>query len=106
MHTQSNFIAGRWVGAAGSLAVINPSDGQVTRISRGGAAEIDTAVVAGQDALDGDGGSLDATARGRLLLRLSDLIKRDAEALAQMESEDVGKPLTMRRASPRARSTS
>ena len=99
MQTHRHFIGGTWRAGTATLPVINPSDGQeMARIARGGAAEIDAAVAAGQIALDGDWGRLDATARGRLLMRLADLIRRDGEKLAHMESEDVGKPLSQARA--------
>jgi aldehyde dehydrogenase (NAD+) len=93
-----HYIGGAWFGAARSLPVINPSDGQViTHIARGTAADVDAAVKAAQAALEGEWGRLTATARGRLLCRLAELIRRDAENLTQMESEDVGKPLTLAR---------
>ena len=99
MTVHQNFIGGTWVSAAEVLPVINPSDGQVMgEIARGGAAEIDAAVEAGQRALDGEWGRLDPLARGRLLMRLADLIRRDAEELARLESEDVGKPIGQARA--------
>ena len=99
MQTHRHFIGGTWRAGTATLPVINPSDGQeMARIARGGAAEIDAAVAAGQIALEGDWGRLDATARGRLLMRLADLIRRDGEKLAHMESEDVGKPLSQARA--------
>jgi aldehyde dehydrogenase (NAD+) len=98
MTTHQNYIGGRWVGSAAALAVLNPSDGApMAEIARGGAAEIDAAVRAGHAAMQGDWGKLDALARGRLLLRLAELIRRDAEALARAESEDVGKPMTLAR---------
>jgi aldehyde dehydrogenase (NAD+) len=92
------YIGGTWLGAARSLPVINPSDGQViTHIARGTAKDVDAAVKAAQAALEGEWGRLTATARGRLLCRLAELIRHDAENLAQMESEDVGKPLSLAR---------
>jgi len=95
MNTQQHYIGGTWRGASEGLPVFNPSDGQVmARIARGTAADVDDAV---QAALDGAWGKLDATARGRQLCRLADLIRRDAESLARTESEDVGKPLTLAR---------
>ena len=98
MNMQQHYIGGTWRGASESLPVLNPSDGQVmARIARGTAVDIDAAVQAAQAALDGDWAKLDATARGRRLCRLADLIRRDAESLARMESEDVGKPLTLAR---------
>ena len=98
MTPQQHFIGGTWRSGSDSLPVVNPSDGQVmARIARGTAADIDAAVRAAQSALDGAWGKLDAVARGRLLCRLAELIRRDAEPLARMESEDVGKPLTQAR---------
>ena len=98
MDTHQHFIGSQWVPGEASLDVINPSDGQrMAAIARGGAAEIDRAVHAAHAAMDGEWGRMDATTRGRLLLRLSELIRRDAEALAKMESEDVGKPLSLAR---------
>ncbi|MDA8252680.1 MAG: aldehyde dehydrogenase family protein [Rhodospirillales bacterium] len=99
METYQHYIGGAWRAADASLPVINPSDGQeMARIARGTAADVDAAVAAAHAALGGAWGKLDATARGRLLLRLAELIRRDAERLAQMESEDVGKPLSQARA--------
>ncbi|KMO32619.1 aldehyde dehydrogenase [Methylobacterium variabile] len=98
MNAHQHFIGGTWTGSEATLPVINPSHGQeMARIARGGAAEIDAAVKAGQAAMDGEWGRLDAVSRGRLMLKLADLIRRDAEILARMESEDVGKPMTLAR---------
>lgn len=93
------FIGGKWLETREMLAVLNPSTGaEIGYICRGQSQEIDAAVEAGEAALQGEWGALDATARGRLLLRLAELIKRDAEALAQAESQDVGKPISQARA--------
>ena len=98
MNAHQHFIGGSWTDGGATIPVVNPSDGQVmAEIARGGAAEIDRAVAAGEAAMAGEWGRLDAVSRGRLLLRLSELIRRDAEALARLESEDVGKPLTLAR---------
>lgn len=93
------FIGGKWLETREMLAVLNPSTGaEIGYICRGQSQEIDASVEAGEAALQGEWGALDATARGRLLLRLAELIKRDAEALAQAESQDVGKPISQARA--------
>ncbi|WP_419896555.1 aldehyde dehydrogenase family protein [Roseomonas sp. USHLN139] len=98
MQTYGHWIGGRSVAAEQHLPVINPSDGGVfARIARGGQAEIDAAVAAAQGALDGAWGRMSATERGRLLNKLAVLILRDAEALAQAESRDVGKPIRQAR---------
>mgnify|MGYP003341128771 FL=1 len=61
------------------LELINPSDGSLlASIARGQAADIDAAVRAAQaaldDPLDGRWGRLSAAERGRLLLRMSELV--------------------------------
>lgn len=98
MSAHQHYIGGKWTASPRSIAVVNPSDGQVfADIARGGPDEIDAAVTAAQAARDGAWGRLDAAARGRLLLRLAELIRRDVDGLAKMESEDVGKPLSLAR---------
>ncbi|HWX48719.1 MAG TPA: aldehyde dehydrogenase family protein [Roseomonas sp.] len=99
MHSYGHWIGGKSVAAERHLPVINPSDGgTIARIARGGTAEIDAAVRAAQAALNGTWGRMSATERGRLLVKLATLIQRDAEALAQAESRDVGKPIRQARA--------
>jgi aldehyde dehydrogenase (NAD+) len=98
-ETHGLFIGGKWREPGETLPVIDPSDGSiVARIARGRASDIDEAVRAAQAALDGAWGKLSATERGRLMMRLAELIRRDAEALGRMESLDVGKPLHQGRA--------
>ena len=98
MQTQQQFIGGSWRAGAQTLPIINPSDGQeVGRIARGTAADVDAAVRAGLAAVEGEWGRTDAAARGRLLLRMAEFIRRDAESLAKLESLDVGKPLSQAR---------
>ena len=98
MDVHQNYIGGRWTPSRSVLPVLNPSDGaKMAEIARGGAAEIDAAVAAGHAAMKGEWGRMDAVTRGRLMLKFADLIRRDAEKLAKMESEDVGKPMTLAR---------
>jgi aldehyde dehydrogenase (NAD+) len=96
MDAHRNYIGGRWIASSSSLPVINPSDGaNIAETARGGASEIDAAVSAGHAAVRGQWGKTDAVSKGRLLL--AELIRRDSEILAKMESEDVGKPMTLAR---------
>jgi aldehyde dehydrogenase (NAD+) len=74
--------------------VIDPSTGEsFDSIARGTAGDIDRAVRAARTALDGPWGRMTATDRGRILVAMAGLILRDAEALAQLESRDTGKPI-------------
>ncbi|HVH03575.1 MAG TPA: aldehyde dehydrogenase family protein [Amaricoccus sp.] len=97
-------IGGTWTPAtAGTLPAEDPSDGgEIGRIARGGAAEIDAAVAAARAALAGDWGGASAAERGRLLARIGRLVGDRAEELARLEARDVGKPLTQARADARA----
>ncbi|MFC0397742.1 aldehyde dehydrogenase family protein [Paraburkholderia rhizosphaerae] len=101
MEEAKHFIGNEWTASAGgdTLAVIDPSDGQpFTRLARGNAADIDTAVNAARRAFDGAWGALSAAERGRLLYRLAMLVGACHEELAQTEARDTGKPLRQARA--------
>ncbi|MBW0158696.1 aldehyde dehydrogenase family protein [Sedimentimonas flavescens] len=92
-------IGGQWLPTADRLPVENPSTGEtIAEIARGTPADIDAAVAAAQGALAGDWGALTAAERGRVLMRMSSLVLEHAEALAQAEALDVGKPLKQARA--------
>ena len=100
-ETRHVFVGGRWHAAAGgeTLPLFNPSDGSLlAEIARGQAADVDAAVAAAQQALDGAWGRLTAAERGRLLLKMSTLVLEQADELARLEALDVGKPLKQGRA--------
>ncbi len=93
-------INGQWRAASDgqTIPVLNPCDGQAfTTIARGTAADIDAAVKAAQGALDGAWGRMSATERGRILMKFGELIVKHAEAIAQIEARDTGKPMTVAR---------
>lgn len=103
--TSQCLIGGRWIGAGGgrTLAVEDPSTGQeFARIARGGASEIEAAVAAAREALDGPWGRMTAAERGRLLGKIGRAVEDHVEWLATLEAHDVGKPLTQARADARA----
>jgi len=94
------FINGAWVAPVDgkSLPLVNPSDGsEICRIARGSAADIDAAVAAAELALSGDWGRMTALERGRILTRIGQLVLERVDALAEIEANDVGKPLTQAR---------
>src|ERR1700682_5030598 len=61
------------------------------RVPDGGAADVDRAVAAARAALNGPWGALTATARGKLLLRLGEIIAREAEQVAAFGGGGGGK---------------
>jgi acyl-CoA reductase-like NAD-dependent aldehyde dehydrogenase len=91
------FIDGRFVPAATgrTFTDIAPRDGRpIAEVAEGDATDVDRAVTAAQTAFD-DRRWCDQSPkdRKRVLLRLSELIRRDREHLALLESLDVGKPI-------------
>ncbi|MDA9930064.1 aldehyde dehydrogenase family protein [Alphaproteobacteria bacterium] len=95
------FIDGKWQAPASGamLELFDPSDGSLlTMIARGGSDDINAAVNAAQNALNGPWHRVTAGERGRIMLRLSALILEKADELAVIEAHDVGKPLAQARA--------
>ncbi|MDT6942270.1 aldehyde dehydrogenase family protein [Brucella pseudogrignonensis] len=94
------FINGQWVSPANDecIAVENPSTGEIIgRIGRGTPLDVDAAVDAASNAMDGVWGKMTATERGRILMKMSELVLQRADELAMMEALDVGKPLNQSR---------
>ena len=99
--TDKVFIAGGWLPPAqgGTIAVTNPSTGKaLARVARGTAEDIAAAVAAAEAARAGPWGAMTAAERGRVLARLGGLVADRSDALAGIEAQDVGKPLTQARA--------
>ncbi|RSO02242.1 betaine-aldehyde dehydrogenase [Streptomyces sp. WAC 05379] len=93
------FIGGRWREAADGARteVVDPSRGTVlTNAADAGAADVDAAVRAARDAFDdGAWSGLSGRERGRILHRVAELIRENADRMAELESRDVGKPITL-----------
>ena len=90
------FIAGRAVAAASGqrFATFDPATEEpIAEVARGGAADVDAAVRAAHAAFHGEWRQVTPAARGRLLLRLAELVAAHKEELAALETADVGKPL-------------
>jgi len=89
------FIDGRFVDAVGgdTLATLNPHDNSpIAEVAMAGKADIDLAVAAAERAFP-KWSRLAAADRGRILLKLADLIEANTEELARLESLDTGHPL-------------
>ncbi|MBV7694589.1 aldehyde dehydrogenase [Streptomyces sp. TRM70350] len=96
------FIGGRWHDAADGARgeVVDPSRGTVlTTVAEAGPADVDAAVRAARETFDaGHWAGLSGRERGRILHRVAELIRANADELAELESLDVGKPITLCRA--------
>ena len=83
-----------------TFEVVNPATGKVIATAPlGGKEDVDRAVKAAQDAFDAPKGwsTFAAGKRGRTLAKFADLIKKNSEELAQLESRNTGKPITSAR---------
>jgi acyl-CoA reductase-like NAD-dependent aldehyde dehydrogenase len=94
------FIGGEHVDALDgqTFEVNNPATGKViAHAPLGGKADVDRAVEAAQKAFDGPYGKWSAAKRGRTLQKFADLVKKANEELAQIDRENVGKPIVASR---------
>jgi len=94
------FINNEWVQSESgkTFETINPATGEViAEVQEGDKADVNKAVLAATEAfrLGSPWRTMDASRRGELLLKLADLIERDAVLLASLETLDNGKPYVM-----------
>jgi aldehyde dehydrogenase (NAD+) len=93
---QPLFIGGKWLDSVSgkTFPTINPATGEtICHVAEGDKADIDLAVKAARKAFeDGPWSKMNASDRGRLLNKLADLIEKNKEELAALESLDNGKP--------------
>jgi len=91
-----NLIGGEWVDASGgeTMEVINPSTGEtIAEVPLASAEDVDRAVQAAKQALP-EWLETTPAERAELLLKLADAIDEHADELAELESRNVGKPLS------------
>jgi aldehyde dehydrogenase (NAD+) len=92
------FIDGKWVDSVSgkTFDTINPAMEEViTSIAEGDSADIDLAVTAARKAFeDGPWRKTDARDRGRILLEIANLIEKNKDELALLETLDNGKPVS------------
>ena len=90
-------IDGTWLTATdgGAREILDPADGTVLAlVADGGPDDTDAAVTAARRAFDlGPWPRTPVTERAALLVRVADLLQRDRETIARIESTDTGKTL-------------
>jgi len=90
-------IDGQWVDSAKNFDTINPATGEVlTQIAEASTADVDRAVAAARRSLEDRNGSwrkMSASERGRLIWRLADLLEKNIDEFAELETIDNGKPI-------------
>lgn len=92
-------IDGEWVDAQGgrTFETVNPATGEVlTQVASATKADVDRAVQAARKAFDDQNGAwrkMTASDRGKLLWRIADLIEKNIDEVAEIETLDNGKPI-------------
>jgi aldehyde dehydrogenase (NAD+) len=90
-------IGGEWVGGSKKFETINPATGEVlTEVVEASRDDVDRAVQAARRAFEDRGGvwrKMSASERGRLIWRLADLVEKNIDELAELETLDNGKPI-------------
>jgi aldehyde dehydrogenase (NAD+) len=94
---QPMLIGGKWLDSVSgkTFPTTNPATGAtICQVAEGDKADIDLAVKAARKAFEeGPWSKMNARERGTLLHKLADLIEKNAEELAALETLDNGKPL-------------
>lgn len=90
-------IDGQWVDGAKKFDTINPATGGVlTQIAEGSSGDVDRAVEAARRALEDRNGAwrkMSASERGRLIWKVADLLEKNIDEFAELETLDNGKPI-------------
>ncbi|MDF3837980.1 2-hydroxymuconic semialdehyde dehydrogenase [Cupriavidus basilensis] len=93
MKDFKNFINGEWVATNRHFDDRNPVDNSlIARVHEAGQAEVDAAVAAARQALDGPWGKMSVAQRVELLHAVADGINRRFDDFLQAEIADTGKP--------------
>jgi aldehyde dehydrogenase (NAD+) len=91
------FIGGEWSPAANgrTFGTVNPATGDVlVEVAEAGVDDVDRAADSARRALEsGEWTTMSGRDRGRILYRIAELLERDADELARLETLDTGKPL-------------
>lgn len=96
------FINGQFCESKGkkTFETLNPANGEViAKISEGSADDIDQAVQAARNAFEtGKWSTMSAGRRGKIVWKIGDLIKKNLDEFAYLETIDSGKPIGESRA--------
>jgi aldehyde dehydrogenase (NAD+) len=91
-------IDGKWTDGAGKpFETVNPATGEpLTQVAEATRQDVDLAVAAARKAfedLNGPWRKMSASERGKVLWRIADLVEKNIDELAELETLDNGKPI-------------
>lgn len=98
MIKKNMYINGEWTAATNghTRTIINPFNQEpIAEVPEGDETDTQLAILAAREAFDhGEWRHTPATERGKLVLKVAELIERDQQELAELETLDSGKTLT------------
>ncbi|MBM7553332.1 betaine-aldehyde dehydrogenase [Thalassobacillus pellis] len=98
MNKKHMYINGKWVPAVdgNTRTIINPfNQEEIAEVPEGNETDTQLAIDAAREAFDnGEWRHTSATERGKLVSKIAELIERDHQELAELETLDSGKTLT------------
>ncbi len=100
VRVYDHFINGKWVKAKEDTAILrhHPANGElIAKYPNGTAQEMEQAIEAAKEAFHGEWPEWSPKERSRLLLEISRRIRNNLDRLAEIESEEVGKPIDLAR---------
>ena len=90
-------INGQWVGGSKTFETVNPATGEaLTQATEASADDVERAVAAARKAFEDRSGAwrkMSASERGRLIWKIADLVEKNLDELAELETLDNGKPI-------------
>src|SRR5437870_2730372 len=97
IETGRLLIDGQWVDGSKKFDTINPATGEVlTQVVEASREDVDRSAQAARRAIDDRSGpwrKMSASERGRLVWKLADLVEKNIDELAEIETLDNGKPI-------------
>jgi aldehyde dehydrogenase (NAD+) len=98
VHPGKLLINGQWTDGAGKpFETVNPATGEpLTQVAEATRQDVDLAVAAARKAfedLNGPWRKMSASERGKVLWRIADLVEKNIDELAELETLDNGKPI-------------
>jgi len=95
MKKYKNYINGEWTAAKKSREIVNPATGEViASVAESSEQEVEQAVAAARAAFDtGPWRGTTAQQRGRILFKMAEVVRNNAEFLANLETLNCGKPI-------------
>jgi acyl-CoA reductase-like NAD-dependent aldehyde dehydrogenase len=98
ISTGKLLVNGQWVEGSGkAFDTVNPATGEVlTQVAEATAKDVDQAVASARKAFEDAAGpwrKMSASERSRVLWRIADLVEKNIDELAELETLDNGKPI-------------